>query len=104
MERVNTRRMNALSSPESDEVAPFGRFSAGQRHGEETPELLTAYLVRIGRGTLLTPEEELDLGRRASAGDDRARARRGIVRIGHDSGAKISRRCASLPGSSWDPG
>ena len=74
MERVNTRRMNVLSSPESDEVAPFGRFSAGRRHGEETPELLTAYLVRIGRGTLLTPEEELDLGRRASAGDDRARA------------------------------
>ena len=56
-------------------MAPFGRFSAGQRHGEETPELFTAYLVRIGRGTLLTPEEELDLGRRASAGDDRARAR-----------------------------
>ena len=56
MERVNTRRMNALSSPESDEVAPFGRFSAGQRHGEEAPELLTGYLVRIGRGTLLTPE------------------------------------------------
>jgi RNA polymerase primary sigma factor len=75
MERLNTHRMNAVSSPESDEVAPFGRFSAGQRRGEETPELLTGYLVRIGRGTLLTPEEELDLGRRASAGDDRARAR-----------------------------
>src|SRR3712207_844646 len=76
MERVNTHRMNALSSPESDEVAPFGRFSgASRRRGEETPELLTGYLVRIGRGTLLTPEEELDLGRRARAGDDRARAR-----------------------------
>jgi len=28
MERLNTHRMNAVSSPESDEVAPFGRFSA----------------------------------------------------------------------------
>ena len=75
MERVNTHRMNAVSSPESDEVAPFGRFSAGQRRSEETPGLLTGYLVRIGRGMLLTPEEELDLSRRARAGDDRARAR-----------------------------
>src|SRR5688572_680238 len=75
MERLNTHRMNAVSSPESDEVAPFGRFSAGQRHSEEAPELLTGYLERIGRGRLLTPEEELDLGRRARAGDARARAR-----------------------------
>ncbi len=74
MERMNTHRMNAVSSPESDEVVPIGRFSAGQRRGEETPELLTGYLARIGRGSLLTPEEELDLGRRARAGDDRARA------------------------------
>ena len=75
MERLNTNHVNAGSPPVSDEVAHFGRFSADQRRGEETPELLTAYSVRIGRGTLLTPEEELDLGRRARAGDGRARAR-----------------------------
>jgi RNA polymerase primary sigma factor len=75
MERLNTNHVNAGSPPVSDEVAPFGRFSANQRRGGETPELLTAYSVRIGRGTLLTPEEELDLGRRARAGDGRARAR-----------------------------
>jgi len=39
------------------------------------PELLAGYLGRIGRGRLLTHEEELDLGRRARAGDARARAR-----------------------------
>ena len=75
MERLNTNHVNAGSPPVSDEVAHFGRFSANQRRGGETPELLTAYSVRIGRGTLLTPEEELDLGRRARAGDGRARAR-----------------------------
>ena len=37
-------------------------------------ELLAGYLGRIGRGRLLTPEEELNLGRRARAGDARARA------------------------------
>ena len=75
MERLNTNHVNAGSPPVSDEVAPFGRFSADQRRGGETPELLTGYSVRIDRGTLLTPEEELDLGRRARAGDGRARAR-----------------------------
>jgi RNA polymerase primary sigma factor len=75
MERLNTHQVNAESPPKSDEVAHFGRFSANQRRGEKTPELLTGHLVRIGRGTLLTPEEELDLGRQARAGNDRARAR-----------------------------
>jgi uncharacterized membrane protein len=34
MERLNTHRMNALSPPMSDEIAHFGRFSAGQRRGK----------------------------------------------------------------------
>jgi hypothetical protein len=34
MERLNTHRMNALSPPKSDEIAHFGRFSAGQRRGK----------------------------------------------------------------------
>jgi RNA polymerase primary sigma factor len=39
------------------------------------PELLRKYLSHIGRGRLLTHEEELDLSRRAKAGDRRARRR-----------------------------
>ena len=39
----------------------------------ETPELLTGYLAKIGRGRLLTHQEEVSLSRRARAGDQRAR-------------------------------
>ncbi len=39
----------------------------------ETPELLVGYLARIGRGSLLTPQQEISLSRRARAGDQRAR-------------------------------
>jgi RNA polymerase primary sigma factor len=76
MERVNTHHTKEASPPESDEAAHFGRFSVvSQRRGKEAPELLAAYLGRLGRSRLLTREEELDLGRRARAGDARARAR-----------------------------
>src|SRR5688572_7858405 len=76
MERMDTRHTKDVNRPESDKAAHFGRSpGASQRRGEEAPELLTGYLERIGRGRLLTPEEELDLGRRARAGDARARAR-----------------------------
>jgi RNA polymerase primary sigma factor len=40
-----------------------------------TPELLRKYLSYIGRGKLLSPEEELYLSRAAKAGDERARQR-----------------------------
>src|SRR5215207_2269526 len=39
----------------------------------EAPELLAGYLARIGRGKLLTHQEEISLSRRAHAGDQRAR-------------------------------
>ncbi len=35
----------------------------------ETPELLAKYLAYIGRGDLLTHKEEVDLSKRARAGD-----------------------------------
>ena len=41
----------------------------------ETPELLRKYLSHIGRGRLLSPEEELELSRAAKAGDEKARKR-----------------------------
>ena len=54
--------------PERDEAMHPGRSSVANQSGravEEAPPLLAGYLGRIGRGRLLTPEEELDLGRRA---------------------------------------
>src|SRR5215203_2179731 len=41
----------------------------------ETPELLAKYLSHIGQGSLLTHQEEIDLSKRAKAGDKRARQR-----------------------------
>ena len=41
--------------------------------GSRTPELLAKYLAHIGRGELLTHQEEIDLSNRAKAGDDKAR-------------------------------
>ena len=47
--------------------------SAGRREELETPELLAGYLAKIGRGKLLTHQEEISLARRSRAGDQRAR-------------------------------
>jgi RNA polymerase primary sigma factor len=41
----------------------------------ETPELIAGYLVKISRDRLLTHAEELNLSRRAKAGDRKARQR-----------------------------
>jgi RNA polymerase primary sigma factor len=41
----------------------------------ETPELIDAYLARIDTGELLSHQEEIDLSKRARAGDRRARQR-----------------------------
>jgi RNA polymerase primary sigma factor len=76
MERLDVYRPIDTTPPKRDTSAPPGRASvASQSPADETPELLAAYLGCIGRGRLLTPEEELDLGRRAGTGDARARAR-----------------------------
>ncbi|MDQ3912997.1 MAG: RNA polymerase sigma factor RpoD/SigA, partial [Actinomycetota bacterium] len=42
-----------------------------EREGE-TPELLAKYLAHIGRGGLLTHQEEIDLSKRAKQSDQRA--------------------------------
>src|SRR5215207_4131604 len=41
----------------------------------ETPELLPSYLARIDKGKLLTHQEEIDLSKRAKAGEKKARQR-----------------------------
>jgi len=45
------------------------------RGSAEAPELLAKYLSHIGQGTLLTHKEEIDLSKRAEAGDKAARKR-----------------------------
>jgi RNA polymerase primary sigma factor len=41
----------------------------------EAPELIPSYFARIDKGALLTRDEEVDLSKRAKAGDERARRR-----------------------------
>jgi RNA polymerase primary sigma factor len=43
------------------------------RAKEEAPELLPDYFARIDKGKLLTHQEEIDLSKRAKAGDEKAR-------------------------------
>ena len=77
MGRMNTCCTKEVIPPEIDTAAPHGRASVASERNrgvEEAPELLAGYLGRIGKGRLLTPEEELDLGRRARSGNARARA------------------------------
>ena len=51
-----------------------GRAERPERESE-TPELLAKYLAHIGQGHLLSHREEIDLSKRAKAGDSRARQR-----------------------------
>jgi RNA polymerase primary sigma factor len=44
-----------------------------ERRPAETPDLIPGYFAHIHRGRLLTHEEEIELSRRAKAGDSRAR-------------------------------
>jgi DNA-directed RNA polymerase sigma subunit (sigma70/sigma32) len=75
MKCVSIHRANgSISAPEGDDAAHLEyTLVAGQ--GEEAPELLPGYFARIGKGKLLTHEEEVELSRRAKAGDGEARRR-----------------------------
>ena len=76
MERVGSYRVNEGLPPEREEAVSFRDAPAVRRsQGGEAPPLLAGYLRRLGRGKLLTPEEELALGRRARSGEAQARAR-----------------------------
>ena len=46
-----------------------------QELGSETPDLIPGYFARIYKGDLLTHAEEIDLSKRAKAGDKKARQR-----------------------------
>jgi RNA polymerase primary sigma factor len=66
-----------LGSPDyGAEITPEGgELAAYPRIYREAPGLLGAYMARIGRGELLSHREEVELGRRASAGDREASRR-----------------------------
>ena len=52
----------------------YVNFTSGQEERElKTPELLTKYLEYIGCGELLTPQEEINLSKRAKGSDKKAR-------------------------------
>jgi len=46
-----------------------------QELGSETPDLIPGYFAKIDKGSLLTHAEEIDLSKRAKAGDKKARQR-----------------------------
>ncbi len=47
----------------------------GPERPSETPDLIPSYFAHIDKGKLLTHAEEVDLSKRAKAGDKRARQR-----------------------------
>jgi RNA polymerase primary sigma factor len=47
----------------------------GSERPSDTPDLIPSYFARIDKGELLTHEEEIDLSKRAKAGDAKARER-----------------------------
>ena len=49
--------------------------SRRQELGSETPDLIPGYFARIDKGDLLTHAEEIELSKRAKAGDKKARQR-----------------------------
>src|SRR5215218_7146146 len=63
---VNIWRYSMIETPTTRRVA---------RTKEEAPELLPDYFARIDKGKLLTHQEEIDLSKRAKAGDQKARQR-----------------------------
>jgi hypothetical protein len=100
MKRVDTCHTKEAIPPERDEAACPGRSSvASQSRREETPELLAGYLGRIGRDRLLTPEEELDLGRQARAEVylKRNLVRGQIRRVSGTGGAVVDQQWARAP-------
>jgi RNA polymerase primary sigma factor len=62
-------------------IAPVAHAGAtDRREVQETPELLARYLGRIGKGNLLTQEEEIDLTLRSRAGGTEGRlAKRKLI-------------------------
>lgn len=77
MQHADTPSMNDASLARSDEATLSGRSTAARkgRQRGEAPDLVAGYMERIGRGELLTKEEEATLAREARAGNGRARSR-----------------------------
>jgi RNA polymerase primary sigma factor len=65
--------MTSVASAVYQTKRPDEVRSAKRREELQTPELLAGYLAKIGKGRLLTHQQEISLSRRAQAGDQRAR-------------------------------
>jgi RNA polymerase primary sigma factor len=61
-----------MATTVSDRKNPGEEVRSAGWHESEAPDLLAGYMARIGRGRLLTHQEEITLSRRARAGDQRA--------------------------------
>ncbi len=59
----------------SHRTKPSGDDAARDAEREPSYDIQTRYLAEIGRYELLTPEEEVELGRRMAEGDEEARRR-----------------------------
>jgi RNA polymerase primary sigma factor len=59
--------------PDGEE--PKGKSGAAAQRETGTPGLLAGYFAKIGNGKLLTHRQEVDLSRKAHAGDARARSK-----------------------------
>jgi RNA polymerase primary sigma factor len=60
----------------SDKTTATRVFATGEfERPSETPDLIPGYFAKIDTGRLLTHAEEVDLSRRAKAGDEKARQR-----------------------------
>jgi RNA polymerase primary sigma factor len=77
MECVSIQHANGANSPPEGDDAGHLEHTPGVSRDqvEEAPELLPSYFARIGKGRLLTHQEEVELSRRAEAGDRKARRR-----------------------------
>jgi RNA polymerase primary sigma factor len=66
-ERLHRARRNFVENMET------AVMSRRPERGSETPELIPAYFAKIDTGQLLSHQQEIELSKRAKAGDERAR-------------------------------
>ncbi len=71
MKKKNASRYNTMTLAPDGELE--GDTEAAAAHETETPELLAEYFVKIGKGGLLTHQQEVALSKKAHSGDRRAR-------------------------------
>lgn len=64
-----------FSGEDTKMIRPASTKKLSMKDESDNADVLTSYLVRIGRGQLLTHTDEIDLSKRAKTGDTQARHR-----------------------------